>query len=130
MKTHSLSLYVLLPFWIAVSHIPSPAAENTRVRARDIGIVAGDMTPGHFNAITDVHGVAVGHRTIIKSDNIRTGVTAILPHSGNIFREKVSAAIFIGNGFSNGYQIKANQDGNKHQNGHSCYSVGDDSFGS
>jgi D-aminopeptidase len=57
------------------------------------------MTPGRLNAITDVSGVKVGHTTIILGDNIRTGVTAVLPHPGNIFMEKVPAAIYIGNGF-------------------------------
>ncbi len=57
------------------------------------------MPPGKYNALTDVPGVKVGHKTLIQGDNTRTGVTAILPHSGNIFQEKVPAAIYIGNGF-------------------------------
>ena len=57
------------------------------------------MKTGKLNAITDVPGVLVGHKTIIKGDNVRTGVTAILPHGGNIFQQKVPAAIYIGNGF-------------------------------
>jgi D-aminopeptidase len=68
-------------------------------RARDYGIEIGVMKTGKYNAITDVPGVTVGHETIIKGDNIRTGVTAILPHQGNIFQKKVPAAIYIGNGF-------------------------------
>lgn len=68
-------------------------------RARDFGIETGILTPGEFNAITDVDGIRVGHQTIIKGDDIRTGVTAILPHDGNIFRERVPAAVFVGNGF-------------------------------
>ncbi len=68
-------------------------------RARDFGIHIGVMTPGEQNAITDVAGVSVGHQTLIKGDNIRTGVTAILPHTGNLFQEKVPAGLFIGNGF-------------------------------
>src|SRR5436190_12650686 len=55
--------------------------------------------PGPLNAITDVGGVAVGHTTVIRGADIRTGVTAILPHGGNLFREKVPAAVFVGNGF-------------------------------
>ena len=68
-------------------------------RARDLGIVIGVMKPGKQNAITDVVGVKVGHTTLIKGDSIRTGVTAILPHQGNIFQSKVPAAIYVGNGF-------------------------------
>lgn len=68
-------------------------------RARDHGIEIGVLKPGKYNAITDVADVKVGHTTLIKGDSIRTGVTAILPHSGNIFQMKVPAAIHIGNGF-------------------------------
>lgn len=67
--------------------------------ARDYGIRIGVMQPGHYNGITDVKGVLVGHLTKIEGEIIRTGVTAILPHSGNLFQEKVPAAVFIGNGF-------------------------------
>jgi D-aminopeptidase len=70
-----------------------------RPRAREAGVKVGILPVGPFNAITDVSGVLVGHTTIIRGDNVRTGITAILPHNGNIFREKVSAAIFVGNGF-------------------------------
>ncbi|MBT8305548.1 MAG: P1 family peptidase [Maribacter sp.] len=68
-------------------------------RARDYGIEIGILKPGDHNAITDVKGVMVGHTTLHSGDDIRTGVTAILPHSGNIFQRKVPAAIYIGNGF-------------------------------
>lgn len=68
-------------------------------RARDYGITIGVMPTGKFNAITDVTGVKVGHTTLIKGDSIRTGVTAILPYDGNIFQQKVPAAVFVGNGF-------------------------------
>jgi D-aminopeptidase len=57
------------------------------------------LPTGRWNAITDVAGVRVGHRTLIDGDSIRTGVTAILPHPGNLFRQKVPAAVFVGNGF-------------------------------
>jgi D-aminopeptidase len=70
-----------------------------RPRARDVGITPGAGAPGGLNAITDVPGVRVGHTTLITGDNIRTGVTAILPHEGNLFREKVPAAVFVGNAF-------------------------------
>lgn len=68
-------------------------------RLRDFGIEIGVLSPGQYNAITDVAGVKVGHTTLIKGDSVRTGVTALLPHSGNIFQQKVPAAIYIGNGF-------------------------------
>ena len=74
-------------------------AQNTRPRARDLGIVPGIFTPGSRNAITDVKGVTVGQVTISEGDSVRTGVTAILPHSGNLFRERVPAALHVGNGF-------------------------------
>jgi D-aminopeptidase len=73
--------------------------KNDRPRARDIGIRLGVLSTGPLNSITDVAGVRVGHTTLIRGDNIRTGVTAILPHDGNIFREKVPGAVFIGNAF-------------------------------
>ncbi|MEO6486578.1 MAG: P1 family peptidase, partial [Thermoanaerobaculia bacterium] len=75
------------------------AVENPRPRARDLGIVVGSLPPGPLNAITDVAGVRVGHATVIRGERTRTGVTAILPHGGNLFREKVPAAIYVGNGF-------------------------------
>ncbi len=68
-------------------------------RLRDVGIEIGVLHPGRHNAITDVQGVRVGHVTLMKGDSIRTGVTAILPHSGNLFQQKTPAAIYIGNGF-------------------------------
>lgn len=68
-------------------------------RVRDLGIIVGGLPPGPRNAITDVAGVRVGHATVVRAPNIRTGVTAILPHSGNLFREKVHGAIHIGNAF-------------------------------
>lgn len=68
-------------------------------RVRDHGIEIGVLKTGALNAITDVEGVTVGHETIIEGNAIRTGVTAIIPHQGNIFQQKVPAAIYIGNGF-------------------------------
>ena len=68
-------------------------------RLRDYGVEIGVLKTGQLNAITDVFGVTVGHETIVEGDSIRTGVTAILPHQGNIFQNKVPAAIYIGNGF-------------------------------
>jgi D-aminopeptidase len=79
------------------------AAQNTtphaRPRVSDLGLKVGILPTGPLDAITDVAGVEVGHTTIIRGDNIRTGVTAVLPHSGNLYREKVPGAIFVGNGF-------------------------------
>ena len=68
-------------------------------RPRALGIEIGVLSPGSLNAITDVNGVKVGHQTLIKGDSVRTGVTAILPHDGNIFQDKVPAAVFVANGF-------------------------------
>lgn len=70
-----------------------------RKRARELGIVPGVLPVGQWNAITDVRGVKVGHVTLIEGEDIRTGVTAILPHDGNLFQEKVPAGIAVGNGF-------------------------------
>ena len=68
-------------------------------RARDYGIQIGVLKTGSFNSITDVHGVSVGHQTIKKGDSVHTGVTVIIPHQGNIFQQKVPAAVYTGNGF-------------------------------
>ncbi|MBA7572368.1 Beta-peptidyl aminopeptidase BapA [subsurface metagenome] len=72
---------------------------SQKKRVRELGIKIGVIEPGQKNAITDVQGVRVGHFTLIKGEDVRTGVTAILPHEGNIFQEKVPAAIYVGNGF-------------------------------
>ncbi|HXG57299.1 MAG TPA: P1 family peptidase [Vicinamibacterales bacterium] len=70
-----------------------------RPRARDVGIAPGTLAPGANNAITDVAGVRVGQVTIVRGDRVRTGVTAILPHGGNLFQQKVAGAVFVGNAF-------------------------------
>jgi D-aminopeptidase len=72
---------------------------HERPRVSDLGLRVGVLPTGPLNAITDVAGVEVGSTTIIRGDKIRTGVTAVLPHSGNLYREKVPAAIFVANGF-------------------------------
>jgi D-aminopeptidase len=72
---------------------------QARATARDLGVVTGILPPGPLNAITDVRGVLVGHQTIVSGDSINTGVTAIIPHGGNIFQEKVPGAVVIGNAF-------------------------------
>ena len=92
----SLALFVLVLAFITDK---TAAQDGRRPRAREAGVVVGVLSPGPQNAITDVGGVAVGHSTIVRGDNVRTGVTAILPHGGNLFREKVPGAVFIGNAF-------------------------------
>jgi D-aminopeptidase len=81
------------------SYLSLTQQSNQRPRVRDSGIIVGVLSPGPLNSITDVQGVLVGHTTIIRQENIRTGVTAVLPHNGNLFREKVPGAVFVGNGF-------------------------------
>src|SRR5438067_718101 len=71
----------------------------TRPRAADLRLKVGILPTGPLDAITDVVGVEVGHTTIIRGDDVRTGVTAIVPHPGNLYREKVPGAVFVGNGF-------------------------------
>jgi D-aminopeptidase len=75
------------------------AQQAVRPRARDLGIAPGLLPPGPLNAITDVAGVRVGHATIREGDSVRTGVTAILPHSGNLYLDRVPSAVHVGNGF-------------------------------
>ena len=75
------------------------AAEESRPRARDLGVAPGVFAPGPANAITDVSGVLVGHKTLVAGENVRTGVTAILPHGGNLFQDKVAGAVYVGNAF-------------------------------
>src|SRR5438067_11269436 len=84
---------------LASSVSAQSANSNTRPRASDLGLKVGILPTGRLDAITDVAGVEVGHTTISSGDNIRTGVTAVLPHSGNLYREKVHGAVFVGNGF-------------------------------
>lgn len=88
----------LILFLTAVLSLQSAQAQE-RQRARDLGIKTGILMPGTLNTITDVEGVKVGHRTIIEGEDIRTGVTMILPHDGDLFRSRVPAAVYVGNGF-------------------------------
>ncbi len=78
---------------------PPLVAQELRPRARDLGVAPGVFPPGPLNAITDVAGVRVGHTTMIDGDRVRTGVTAVVPHGGNLFQEKVPGAVFVGNAF-------------------------------
>src|SRR3989475_6931357 len=98
MKRRSLSSLAILCSLI-LQFVMVQGQETKRPRAREVGIVVGVLPTGALNSITDVAGVAVGHATLIRGDNVRTGVTAILPHKGNLFREKVPGAVFIGNAF-------------------------------
>lgn len=91
-STYALSLLVSLLFLTMYQSF-------SQSRPRDLGVPFGILPAGPGNAITDVPGVKVGQLTKIEGQDIRTGVTAILPHGGNIFQEKVPAAIFVGNGF-------------------------------
>src|SRR6266567_3453866 len=110
-KRLRISVFVLLAGATIISTMTSMGPDSlkssaqrsqsgpARQRAREAGVAVGILPPGQLNAITDVAGVSVGHVTIIRGDNVRTGVTAILPHGGNLFREKVPGAVFIGNAF-------------------------------
>src|SRR5215204_5507328 len=84
---------------LTIALLTSNGQTQNRPRARELGINVGVLPTGTLNAITDVPGVMVGHTTVIRGDNVRTGVTAILPHGGNLFQEKVPGAVFVGNGF-------------------------------
>jgi D-aminopeptidase len=90
---------VVLACVLSMGAMIAAFAAQDRPRARDLGIAPGAGAPGPGNAITDVAGVKVGHQTVIRGDAVRTGVTAVLPHGGNLFREKVPGAVFIGNAF-------------------------------
>lgn len=94
MPTKFFASLLILIFAMSIS-----SQTENRPRVRETGLKIGILPTGKLNSITDVEGVLVGNSTIIRGENIRTGVTAILPHNGNLFREKVPAAIFVGNGF-------------------------------
>lgn len=84
---------------LALAMLPSMSPSADRPRARDLGITPGVFSPGPLNSITDVAGVRVGQTTLVEGERVRTGVTAILPHGGNLFQDKVSGAVFVGNAF-------------------------------
>lgn len=86
----------LFLFYLLLLPLMLPGQEQ---RARQLGIRIGVLPVGSLNAITDVPGVRVGHHTLVAGDSVRTGVTAIVPHGGNVFQDKVPAAIYLGNGF-------------------------------
>lgn len=83
----------------ALAGITALLGAQTKPRARDLGIATGVFQAGALNAITDVAGVRVGHTTVVSGDDVRTGVTAVLPHGGNLFQEKVAGGVFVGNAF-------------------------------
>jgi D-aminopeptidase len=89
-------LYLTL---MALPYPHAAGAQEPRPRAREAGVVVGILPPGPLNAITDVQGVRVGQTTVAEGERVRTGVTAILPHGGDPFRERVPAALHVGNGF-------------------------------
>ena len=84
---------------LVLGSIVLSAQDGSRPRARDIGLVPGVFATGPLNAITDVAGVRVGHTTLVEGDNVRTGVTVVVPHGGNAFQDKVPGAVFVGNAF-------------------------------
>lgn len=87
--------------WLVVvmASVSLVAQTTPRPRAAELGLSPGNLQPGALNAITDVSGVLVGQTTVREGDHVRTGVTAILPHGGNLFQEKVPGAVFVGNAF-------------------------------
>lgn len=95
LRIQSVALMGLVSGVLALA---SPSAQG-RLRARDLGVAPGVMQPGPLNAITDVKGVRVGQVTLIEGDAVRTGVTAVVPHGGNLFQDKVAGAVFVGNAF-------------------------------
>ena len=97
MKTSSAAQALLTALLLLTASIQAVAQQ--RVRARALGIAPGTLPPGSSNAITDVTGVRVGQSTVVIGDSVRTGVTAVLPHSGNLFLERVPGAVYVGNGF-------------------------------
>jgi D-aminopeptidase len=90
--------WLVFALLVVLASLPDTSfAQKSRPRA--LGVVTGILPPGALNAITDVAGVKVGHATVATGEEVRTGVTVILPHSGNVFQEKVPAAVFVANGF-------------------------------
>src|SRR5688572_10182500 len=102
LSLHVASLFVVLATScaaVAPTRGREPPATRAPLRARDLGVAPGELQPGPLDAITDVAGVRVGHVTLVLGESIRTGVTAVLPHGGNVFRDKVPAALVVANGF-------------------------------
>jgi D-aminopeptidase len=93
------SLFIIIVAWLSGMGGTMFGQTETRPRVRDLGVQVGVLPPGPLNAITDVAGVKVGQTTLIRGENIRTGVTAVLPHGGNLYKERVPGAIFLGNAY-------------------------------
>ena len=93
-----MTLALSLALALVLSVVSTPLAQQ-RPRARELGIAPGLLPAGPLNAVTDVAGVAVGQTTVREGDSVRTGVTAIVPHGGDVYRERVPAAIHVGNGY-------------------------------
>ena len=98
MRRPSAHCLVLITILIAAAFVTAEEPTD-RPRIRELGVEPGVLPPGPENAITDVAGVRVGHHTLVEGDTVRTGVTAILPHAGNLFQQKLPAAVYVGNGF-------------------------------
>jgi D-aminopeptidase len=91
---------MILPLALALTALlVSTSFAQRPARSRDLGVAPGTLPTGPLNAITDVGGVAVGHATVREGDSVRSGVTAIIPHAGNLFQDRVPAALHVGNGF-------------------------------
>ena len=99
MSKRGMSHFCVVLLVILADGLWAGEGNEVRPRVRDVGITPGVLSPGRWNSITDVEGVKVGHLTLINGKDIRTGVTAIIPHAGNLFVEKVPAAIYLGNAF-------------------------------
>ena len=84
---------------VAILMLACLPAHAGHANLRDYGVRIGVLQPGKWNAITDVPGVLVGQKSLVEGNDVRTGVTAILPYAGNIFQNKVPAAVYVGNGF-------------------------------
>src|SRR5215831_15313337 len=99
--TRTLLALAIFPISLPSILLAQTPTQEHRPRARELGIHPGIYEPGPNNAITDVAGVQVGQVTLVKDENVRTGVTAILPHAGNIFQDKVAGAVYVYNAFGN-----------------------------
>jgi D-aminopeptidase len=98
-KAAGIATRLLLFSIVTIALAAGVVSQERRPRARELGLAPGVFHPGRLNAITDVDGVTVGHVTLSNGDAVRTGVTAIVPHGGNLFQDKVAGAVFVGNAF-------------------------------
>jgi D-aminopeptidase len=94
-----LRILRLVCLLLVTLRVAGATPSEPRPRIRDLGLQPGILPTGPLNAITDVEGVRVGHRTLVRGDSVRTGVTAVVPHGGNLFQSKAPAAVYVGNGF-------------------------------